>query len=491
MITDNDLLSIQQARILAENAHEAQKKLASFPQETLDCIVEAVADAVEKHAAGLAAMSHEETGFGSPQDKWIKNQFVCSLVRGSLRGMRCVGVLGEDEEHGIMEIGVPLGVIAALCPATSPVSTTIYKTLLAIKSGNAIVFAPHPRAGKCMGAALDIMIKAASEAGLPEGCLSYIGTVAKSGTIELMRHPCVSLVLVSGVPCLYPAARDTGKSVIYGGTASGPAFIERSADVESAVRDVIRSKTFDNGIAPSTEHSLVVDAHIDAMVRKALADQGGYFMDETESLRLADLFYYPDGSRKSGSAGQCAASLAQRASIAAPENVRLLLAERKYVTHTDPYCRGILAPALAYYVEDDWMHACEKCIELLLYERNAHTLVVHSKDREVIMQFALKKPVGRLLVNTPAALGGIGATTNLFPAMTLGSGSAGYGITSDNVSPMNLMYKRKVGRGVRRLDGGAPVKSWRAAGPAPLETDGSINTETLQRILTATIRALG
>ena len=179
MITDNDLLSIQQARILAENAHEAQKKLASFPQEALDRIVEAVADAVEKHAAGLAAMSHEETGFGSPQDKWIKNQFVCSLVRGSLRGMRCVGVLGEDEERGTMEIGVPLGVIAALCPATSPVSTTVYKTLLAIKSGNAIVFAPHPRAGKCMGTALDIMIKAASEAGLPEGCLSYLGTVAK------------------------------------------------------------------------------------------------------------------------------------------------------------------------------------------------------------------------------------------------------------------------------------------------------------------------
>mgnify|MGYP000088421718 CR=1 FL=1 len=452
MIVDNDLLSIQQARILAENAFEAQKRLASFPQEKLDEIVERVAEAVEEHAEALAAMSADETDSGKRRDKCVKNRFVCSHVREHLRDMRCVGVIGEDREKHLMDIGVPVGVVVALCPVTSPVSTTIYKTLIAIKSGNAVIFSPHPTARKSIGRVLDIMIEAAQAAGLPEGCLAYLDTVTKSGTMELMNHRATSMILVSGVPGMLQAAHCAGKPVIYGGTGNGPAFIERTADIGQAVKDIISSKTFDNGMAPSAEQSIVVDACIARDVCRALESCGAYFMCEEESLKLAELFFCPDGQRKKGTVGLSAGVLARRAGFDVPEGTTVLVARRKYVSETDPYSRELLSPVLALYVEDDWMHACEKCIELLLHERNSHTLVIHSGDAEVIRQFAMKKPVGRLLVNTPASFGGMGATTNLFPSMTLGSGSAGRGITSDNVSPANLVYVRKVGFGVRKMD---------------------------------------
>lgn len=453
MIADKDLLSIQQARILAENAFEAQKRLAAFTQEALDAILEGVAKEVVRHVGDLAVMSHEETDYGNWQDKLAKNRFVCAEVVRHMRGMRCVGVIGEDTHGQVVDIGVPMGVVVALSPVTSPVSSTICTTFLAIKSGNALIFSPHPRAIKSISRVLDIMICAAESLGLPQGCLSYLDTVTKSGTRELMNHAATSLLMVTGVPGMLHEARCSGKPVIYGGAGNGPAFVERSADIARAAKDIVRSKTFDNGVAPSAEQCIVADARISKDLKLALQENDAYFMSDEESLRLAALYFHPNGRCNKSMVGQPAGVLAKRAGIAVPGNVTVLIAQRKYVSADDPYSRGFLSPVLAYYVEDDWEHACEKCIELLLHERNAHTLAIYSNNDYVIRQFALKKPVGRLLVNTPAALGGIGATTNLFPAMTLGSGSAGHGITSDNVSPMNLIYTRKVGYGVRQVSG--------------------------------------
>ncbi len=478
MIADKDLLSIQHARILAENAFEAQKKLAAFPQEALDAIVESVAEEALKYARDFAVLSHEETEYGRWRDKWLKNRFVCGRVRESLRGMRCVGVLAEDAQRRTLDIGVPLGVIVALCPATSPVSTTICKTLLALKSGNSIIFSPHPRAGKSMGRALDIMIRAAQAHGLPEGCLSYLGTVAESGTRELMRHPATALIMITGVPGMLAAARSAGKPVICGGTGGGPAFVERTADIGRAVADIVASKTFDNGIAPCAEQSVVVDAPVAQQVRQALIGRGAYFMTEDESQRLAALIFRPDGRRNSAAVGLLATTLAGRAGFSVPGDVTLLVAERTYVSPDDPYVREFPGPVLPWYVEDDWRHACEKCIELLLRERGAHTLAIHSRDEDVVRQFALKKPVGRLLVNTPASFGGMGATTDLFPAVVLGGGAAGCGITAENVSPLHLVYTRKVGYGVRRMED--------AVAPAPEET-----TATARIFLNASTRCTG
>lgn len=451
-IIDNDLLSIQEARILAENAREAQKKLATFPQKKLDEIVEHMAEEISRHTRELAIMSCDETDYGKWQDKYIKNQFICTYLQKRLRDMRCVGIIDEDPVNKTMDIGVPIGVIIALCPATNPVSTTIYKALIAIKSGNAIIFSPHPRAKNTIGKTLDLLINVASEHGLPEGALSYLHIVTPGGTIELMKHEAASMIMNTGVPGMLKEAYKCGKPVIYGGAGNGPAFIERTADIKQAVSDIIASKTFDNGVVSAAEQSVVVDRIIADKVKDEFISKGSYFMTKEEAQKLGSLLYRQDGCIDSEMVGKSAKELAKRAGFHISDNVVLLISEQKYVNDANPYTKEKLCPVLAFYIEDDWMHACEKCIELLINERSGHTLVIHSTDEEVIRQFALKKPVGRVLVNTPAIFGSMGATTNLFPAMTLGSGSAGVGITSDNVSPMNLIYIRKVGYGVRKAE---------------------------------------
>ncbi|MBM7854179.1 acetaldehyde dehydrogenase (acetylating) [Desulfohalotomaculum tongense] len=449
---DNDLLSVQEARILVENAREAQKILAAFSQEKLDKIVGHMAETVYKHARELAIMSHEETGFGKWQDKFIKNIFASDFLYKKIKGMKVVGIIGEDKENKTMDIGVPVGVIVALPPSTNPVSTTIYKTLIAIKSGNAIIFSPHPKAKKTIAKVLDILIRAAEESGLPCGAIGYLRTLAVEGTVALMNHKDTSLILVTGVPKMVKAAYTSGKPTIYSGPGNGPAFIERSADIKKAVADIIVSRTFDNGIVSASEQSIVVEECIADEVRREFRRNGGYFLSALESEQLSKYFFCCDGSMNPEIVGKSAIELARLIGISVPEDTKVLISEQKYVLPTNPYSREKLCPVLAFYVEKDWKNACEKCIELLVNEGRGHTLVIHSKNENVIREFALKKPVSRVLVNTPSSLGGIGATTNLFPALTLGCGAAGGGVTSDNVTPMNLINIRKVGYGVRQLE---------------------------------------
>lgn len=418
---DIDLLSIQEARILIENAREAQKILAAFPQEKLDGIVKRMASEASKYARELAVMSSEETGFGKWQDKWVKNIFASDFLYQKIKNMKVVGIIAEDQENKTMDIGVPVGVIVALVPSTNPVSTTIYKALIAIKSGNAIVFSPHPKAGKTIGRVLDILIRAAEDSGLPPGALAYLHTITTDGTVELMKHKDTALLLVTGVPKMVKAAYASGKPVIYGGPGNGPAFIERSADIKQAAADIIASRTFDNGIVSASEQSIVVEACIADEVRLELKQNGAYFLTEKDSEELSQLFLRPDGSINPEIVGKSAVDLAQKIGLSLPDDVKVLVSEQKYVSPTNPYSREKLCPVLAFYIEKDWLNACEKCIELLLNDGRGHTLVIHSRDDHVIREFALKKPVSRVLVNTPSALGGIGATTNLFPALTLGA----------------------------------------------------------------------
>lgn len=449
---DNDLLSVQEARILVENAREAQKVLAAFPQEKLDKIVERMAEAVFKYARELAIMSQEETGFGKWQDKFVKNIFASDFLYKKIKDMKVVGIIREDNENKTMDIGVPVGVIVALPPSTNPASTTIYKALIAIKSGNAIIFSPHPKAKKTIAKVLDILIRSAEENGLPSGAIGYLRTLAVDGTVALMNHKDTSLILITGVPKMVKAAYTSGKPTIYGGPGNGPAFIERSADIKKAVTDIIVSRTFDNGIVSASEQAIVAEGCIADEVRQELRRNGAYFMSEQESVRLSKLLFRPDDSLNTEIVGKTALEVALKSGISVPEDTLVLISEQNYVSSTNPYSREKLCPVLAFYVEKDWMNACEKCIELLINEGRGHTLVIHSKNENVIREFALKKPVSRVLVNTPASLGGIGATTNLFPALTLGCGAAGGGFTSDNVTPMNLINIRKVGYGVRQLE---------------------------------------
>lgn len=451
-IIDNDLLSIQEARILVENASEAQKNLATFSQKKLDEIVERMIEEIEKHLKELAKLSNEETEYGKWEDKYIKNNFICKYLKYRLKGMKCVGIINEDKVNKTIDIGVPKGVIIAFCPSTSPVSTTIYKTLIAVKSGNAIIFSPNPRAKKTISKTMDILIRVAEGIGLPEGALAYLHTVTKSGSLELMNHKDTSLIMNTGVLEILEDAYKSGKPVIYGGNGNGPAFIERTADIKKAVKDIISSKNFDYGIVSAAEQSVVVDSIIASEVKQEFIKNGGYFMTEDESTKLGSVIFNKEGNFDIELIGKSPQFLAKTAGFTVPQDIKVLISKQRFVSKKNCYSREKLCPVLAFYIEKDWMHACEKCIELLLTEKYGHTLSIHSKDEEVIRQFALKKPVGRILVNTPGTFGSMGATTNLFPSMTLGSGSAGQGMTSDNVSPMNLVYIRKVGYGVREID---------------------------------------
>ncbi|MDK2966432.1 MULTISPECIES: aldehyde dehydrogenase family protein [Lacrimispora] len=449
---DKDLLSIQEARILMESARDAGKTMLTFPQEKLDQIVEGLAKAAKELAKELAVMSAEETGYGRAKDKLVKDTFVCDYVPMHLKDMKCVGILKEDPVHRTMDVGVPVGVIAALTPSVSPVSTAIYNVLIAVKSGNPIVIAPHERAVKVTGRLLDCMKEAGLRYGLPEGAIGYLKTVTRAGALELIHHPAAAMVVNTGVPELNREAAQSGKPYIYGGTGNGPVFIERTADIKQAVEDIIVSRTFDYGIVSAAEQYVVVDSLIAAEVKAEMLENGAYFMNGEEEKQLIVLLNLEHGNADTEIMGRPASELARRAGFTVPENTSVLVSQQRYISDRNPFAKELLCPVLAYYIENDWMHACEKCMNLLVNESHGHTLVIHSRDEEVIRQFALKKPVGRVLVNTPATLGSMGMTTNLFPAMTLGSITAGAGITSDNVSPMNFIYIRKVGYGVRKAD---------------------------------------
>ena len=448
-IFDNDLFSIQEARILSEKAKEAQSILSTYSQKTLDDIVLSMANKILFFLKELSYSSWEETDYGNWEDKYIKNKFICEYVLESIKDMKCVGIIKNDEEKKIIDIGIPIGVIAALCPVTSPVSTVIYKALIGIKSGNAVIFSPHPRAKHTIAKALDILIEAGMESGLPEDALSYMKTVTKSGTRELINHKAVSMIMNTGVMSLLKDCYNSGKPLIFGGVGSGPAFVERTADLKEASKNIIMSKTFDYGIVSASEQSVVVDKVVEKDFRKEFIESGAYFMSNEESESLGKVIYKENGSLNPMAVGKSPQILAKKSGFTVGENVKILVSEEKYVSETNPYSKEKLCPVLSYYIEEDWQNACVKCIELLLTERYGHTLVIHSKNPFVIEQFALKKPVGRILVNSPATYGSLGMTTNLFPSMTLGSGSAGKGITSDNVSPMNLIYIRKIGYEVK------------------------------------------
>lgn len=369
-----------------------------------------------------------------------------------MRGVKCVGVLNDDIAAGTTDYGIPIGVFAAMCAATSPVSTTIFYTLLAVKSGNAIVFSPHPRAKETITRTLDIMIKAGEGYGLPECSVAYMRTVSKAGTIELMNHKDVSAIMIEGVPHMRKAAVATGKYILISGTGNGPAFIESSADVDKAVSDIIFSKTFDNGVTSGAEQAVVVDSDIDEKVRKAFKDQGGYFMNPDEAEKLSSVFYRKDGSPDPETIGKTAEQLAKTAGFEVPDGTKILLSEKRFVFREREYEKERLSPILTYYVEKDWEHACEKIVKIIVEEEQASTLFLHSNDRTAVEKLATGEAVQRVIVNTPAVFGNMGFTTSLVPAMTLGSGRYGCEMTGDNISPLRLVYIRKAAYGIRTFD---------------------------------------
>ena len=474
---DRDLQSIQEVRDLIARARSAQRELAEYPQEKLDAICRAVAEACAARAEPLAKMAVEETGYGVWQDKVLKNLLGSAITWESVREMRCVGLLREDSARGIMEVGVPMGVVAALIPSTNPTSTTMYKAIIALKAGNSIVFSPHPGAKNCIVETAKIIADAAKKAGAPEGSVGCITITTMEATNALLTSRDIGVILATGGEAMVRAAYSSGNPAIGVGPGNGPAFIERTADIPLAVKHILDSKTFDNGTICASEQSIVTESCIQDKVEAELRRQGAYFLSPEESQKLSGLLLRANGTMNPRIVGKSATAIAEMAGIRVPGEIRVLVSRQTQVGKQNPFSREKLCPVLAFYVEENWEKACQRSIAILQNEGAGHTMTIHSQDRNVIREFALKKPVSRLLVNTPGALGGVGATTNLPPALTLGCGAVGGSATSDNITPMNLINIRRVAWGVRELE------ELRGSNPAPprAAAGGSTLTQALEQ----------
>jgi acetaldehyde dehydrogenase (acetylating) len=458
--TDRDLAAMQQARHLAQRARQAAPTLAEFSQSQIDALVDAMAAAVRPRAEELARLAVEETGFGVVADKIQKNLFAAVRVHEFIRPMRTVGVINRDDSRKVVEIAEPFGVVAAIVPSTNPTSTAIYKILIALKARCPIVISPHPSAARCITLAAEIMTAAARAAGAPDGAINWMQTVSLEGTQELMRHRDVAVILATGGLGLVRAAYSAGKPAYGVGPGNAPCFIERSADLAKAASDIILGKAFDNGLLCSSPNSIVVEAAVADAVRRELVARGGHFLSPAETERLAAALVTPQRLPNPKLVGRSALEIAAAVGLDVPPTTRALIAELRGVGRDYPLSIEKLSPVLSHYVVADWREGCERCIQILRYGGMGHTMSIHSENEEVILEFGLKKPAFRIVVNTPTTHGSIGLTTGLDPAMTLGCGGSGGNITSDNISPRHLLNIKRLAYELR------PATAFRT-GPAP------------------------
>jgi acetaldehyde dehydrogenase (acetylating) len=447
--TDKDLTSVAEARALARAARQAQPVLAELSQEQIDRIVTAMATAVTPHAEALAALAVDETGYGVVADKVQKNLFASRQVYEFIAPMKTVGVVNRIEEKKVVEIAEPFGVVAAIVPSTNPTSTAIYKVLIALKARCPIVISPHPSAARCITRAVEIMADAAAAAGAPVGSIGWMTSVTLEGTQELMKHRDVAVILATGGLGLVRAAYSAGKPAYGVGPGNAPCYIERTADLEKAARDIVTGKTFDNGVLCSSPNSVVVDESIAEEARRQFQANGAYFMNTQEMDALAKKLVTPQRLPNPALVGRSAAQIAEKVGVTVPAGTRALIAPLTGVGRDYPLSIEKLCPVLSWYVVKDWREGCERCIQILRYGGMGHTMSIHSKNEDVILQFGLKKPAFRICVNTPTTHGSIGLTTGLDPAMTLGCGGPGGNITSDNITPRHLLNIKRLAYEIR------------------------------------------
>ncbi|HEY3176056.1 MAG TPA: aldehyde dehydrogenase family protein [Candidatus Polarisedimenticolia bacterium] len=459
---DPDLLSIQQARHLALRASVAARELAAFSQEKLDAVLDAMHRAALPRAEEWARLAVEETGFGNVGDKVLKNLFSTVDLYKHIRPMRTVGVLREDPVARVVEIASPVGVVAAIIPSTNPTSTAIYKIFIALKAGNAVVLSPHPYAQKCVAAVAAELAHAAMTAGAPADSITCMTAPVLGGTNELMKHPAVGVILATGGTGLVRAAYSSGKPAFGVGPGNVPAFVERTADVAKAARDIISGKCFDNGVLCSSENAVVADKPISDQLVAEMKAGGAAFLPEEDAHALAAFAVRPDGSLNTRIVGKAAGEIAAMAGLSVPPGTRCLVARLDGVGREHPLSREKLSPILAFYTDDGWEACCLRVLEILRYGGMGHTMSIHSRDNEIIMKFALTKPVFRICVNTPAAVGAVGLTTGLEPSMTLGCGALGGNITSDNIMPRHLINVKRLAFETRSF-----AQAIEAAGAAP------------------------
>ncbi|MBI2619672.1 MAG: aldehyde dehydrogenase family protein [Ignavibacteriales bacterium] len=461
MALDKDLQSVQEARELLIKAKEAQRAFRSFTQEKVDAIVKAMADAGSAAAETLGRLAHEETGFGKPEDKKKKNEFATRRVWNSIKDLKTVGVVNEDKERRIIEIAEPMGVVIALIPSTNPTSTVMFKAIISVKGRNSFVASPHPRAVKCTGEATRILASSAEAAGAPAGLISCLSVPTIEGTNELMRHRLTAVILATGSNPMVRAAYSAGKPAYGVGSGNVPSFIERTANVKKAVADIVSGKVFDWGVLCSTESGVIVDEAVKKEAIDEFKKRGAYFVSPEERERLSRTMFDQRGAINPDIVGKPPHFIARKAGFDVPHDTSCLVAELPGVGREYPLSREKLSPVLSMLTVNGWQEGCERCIDMLQFGGIGHTMVIHSSDSEVILKFGLEKPAFRVLVNTQAALGAVGYTNELLPSMTLGPGTFGGSIISDNLSAKHLINIKRLAFETRPINppekfGGVP-----------------------------------
>lgn len=470
MSADKDLISVQQARDLVEGAYKAQAEIVKFDQAKIDRICEAMSKAALREAARLGALAVEETGFGVADDKREKNRFAAEDVWNYFRGLRTVGVVSESKD--VVEIASPRGVVAGIIPSTNPTSTAIFKVLIAIKSRNAIVLSPHPSAAGCINETVRVMREAGIKDGLPAAAVVCMSTATIEGTEALMKHKQTAVILATGGIGLVRAAYSSGKPAFGVGPGNVPVFIERTADVPKAVQDILTGKTFDNGTICASEQAVVCDAPIEQAVREQFKAQGGHFLSAAEAEQLGKVVATPQRSLNAAIVGKSVEVIAKLAGLNVPAGTRCLMADVGGVGREFPLSMEKLSPILAFYVVDGLTRGAERCYEILRYGGMGHTAGVHTRSREAAVRFGSEMPASRITVNTPTTHGAIGFSTALPPSMTLGCGSWGGNVTSDNVSPLHLLDIKRVAFEVRPVKSKRPAVSAATSAPAYSPTPG-------------------
>ncbi|WP_173915401.1 acetaldehyde dehydrogenase (acetylating) [Halobacillus sp. Marseille-Q1614] len=475
---DNDLRSMQEMRDAVQRAKQAQKEFEGFSQEQVDKIVKNVADAAFASSAYLARMAVEETGMGVVEHKKIKNEVGSRDVYESIKDEKTVGIIHEDKANKVLEFAYPFGVVAGIIPTTNPTSTAFFKTLISLKSRNAIVVSPHPSAIKCTIEALKICKEAAIEAGAPEGIIGWISIPSMPATTELMKHRDVDVILATGGGGLVKAAYSSGKPAYGVGPGNVPVYLEKTCNVQKAVKIVVDSKTFDNGTICATEQAIVVDQNIKEMTVRELKNNGAFFLEGENKKKMEDVISPVKGKLNPKIVGRSAIAIAKMAGIEVPNKTRLLVAEEDQVGKDIPFSIEKLAPIFPLYTVRDENEAVDRCIELLNIGGRGHSLSLHTNEDKIARLFGHKMPVSRLLVNTLSSIGAVGATTGLKPSMTLGCGSYGGNITSDNITATHLLNIKRLAYGIKEVE--IPQPSARQ----PVQQTADRNKEEVAKIVT-------
>ncbi|MBL8189320.1 MAG: aldehyde dehydrogenase family protein [Acidobacteria bacterium] len=455
-MADKDLQSIQAARDLVEAAHRAQAVVATLDQAKIDAICEAMAIAAQSQSFRLATLAHEESGYGNPADKNVKNLFAAVDVHNYFKSLKTVGVVRDT--GSVVEIAAPRGVVAAIVPSTNPTSTAIFKILIAIKSRNTIVLSPHPSATRCVVETANVMREAGVKAGLPPEAIGCVELTSLEGTDALMKHKLTAVILATGGMGLVRAAYSSGKPAFGVGPGNVPALIERTADVAKAVRDILAGTCFDFGTICASEQAIVADAPVDKKVREQLAAQGAYFLNAAQADQLGKLVVTPNRTLNPKIVGKPATTLAEWAGIGVPPNTRCLIAEVGGIGRDFPLSIEKLSPILAYYVANGLEEGSKLCDEILHYGGMGHTASIHTQNRDAALRYGLLMPAARVVVNSPSTHGAIGFSTALAPSMTLGCGSWGGNVTSDNISPLHLMDIKRVAFEIRPVTASEPFQ---------------------------------